>query len=301
MGALLVALGNRKRPVSILPVLPEAARGSATINLAGQAVFVAPRPSTGPGTSALVAGPYAGFPAAAPSAAHRGQPRARSAFLVSIVIRMPHRFSSIRAAPQRGLPNICLRTHSPCAGSAPFSRTSRWRACCWAISSCAFVTVCLFQFLSRVAQPGRSARQASGGCSCCSLVIIYLGPSSKAVIASPNKLVWLVGGGFLCIGGIIALLLLDGLRRLLPAWRLPVRAGQRAGNPCARNPGFSRPDPGRWGSAVITERLGQMLGPVAPAGDRPVGREFGLIGMAGVLAVLNILFAPTGRLAKAGA
>ncbi len=90
---------------------------------------------------------------------------------------------------------------------------------------------------SRVAQPGRG--QPGGHrrvflLFC--LVIIYLGPLLReAVDKSPNKLVWLVGGGFLCIGGIIALLLLDGLAaafRLRGAAR-PVQCHRR---PARREP-----------------------------------------------------------------
>ena len=49
-------------------------------------------------------------------------------------------------------------------------------------------------------------------------------------------------------------------------------------------------------------RSGQMLGPVALGQVIALwGVNSGLLGMAAVLAVLNILFALTGRLAKAGA
>ena len=82
------------------------------------------------------------------------------------------------------------------------------------IFPCAFVTVCLFQFFLPVSlsQAGVSPAGIGRVFLLFCLVIIYLGPFfGKAVDKSPNKLVWLVGGGFLCIGGIIALLLLDGL------------------------------------------------------------------------------------------
>lgn len=69
----------------------------------------------------------------------------------------------------------------------------------------------------------------------------------------------------------------------------------------SRFPGRSDPA-GRWGIYNITERLGQMLGPVALGQVIALwGVNSGLLGMAAVLAVLNILFALTGRLAKAGA
>lgn len=113
------------------------------------------------------------------------------------------------------------------------------------------------------------------------LVIIYLGPFfGRAVDKSPNKLVWLVGGGFLCIGGIIALLLLDGLAAafacvaLLALCNAIVASAQGTYAleiPVSRQVGSGR----TVGIYNITERLGQMLGPVASrAGDRPVGREF---------------------------
>ena len=52
----------------------------------------------------------------------------------------------------------------------------------------------------------------------------------------------------------------------------------------------------------ITERLGQMLGPVALGQVIALwGVDSGLLGMAAVLAALNILFALTGRFARGGA
>ncbi|MFR0874867.1 MAG: MFS transporter [Bilophila wadsworthia] len=144
------------------------------------------------------------------------------------------------------------------------------------IFPCAFVTVCLFQFFLPVSlsQAGVSPAGIGRVFLLFCLVIIYLGPFfGRAVDKSPNKLVWLVGGGFLCIGGIIALLLLDGLAAafacvaLLALCNAIVASAQ---NLCARNPGFPA---GRIGGTVgiynITEQLGQMLGPVAlRAGDR---------------------------------
>lgn len=101
------------------------------------------------------------------------------------------------------------------------------------------------------------------------LVIIYLGPFfGRAVDKSPNKLVWLVGGGFLCIGGIIALLLLDGLAAafacvaLLALCNAIVASAQGTYAleiPVSRQVGSGR----TVGIYNITERLGQMLGPVA--------------------------------------
>ena len=124
---------------------------------------------------------------------------------------------------------------------------------------------------------------------------------------SPNKLVWLVGGGFLCIGGIIALLLLDGLAAafacvaLLALCNAIVASAQGTYAleiPVSRQVGSGR----TVGIYNITERLGQMLGPVALGQVIALwGVNSGLLGMAAVLAVLNILFALTGRLAKAGA
>lgn len=139
-------------------------------------------------------------------------------------------------------------------------------------------------------------------------MIIYLGPFfGRAVDKSPNKLVWLVGGGFLCIGGIIALLLLDGLAAafacvaLLALCNAIVASAQGTYAleiPVSRQVGSGR----TVGIYNITERLGQMLGPVALGQVIALwGVNSGLLGMAAVLAVLNILFALTGRLAKAGA
>lgn len=116
-----------------------------------------------------------------------------------------------------------------------------------------------------------------------------------------------MGGGFLCIGGIIALLLLDGLAAafacvaLLALCNAIVASAQGTYAleiPVSRQVGSGR----TVGIYNITERLGQMLGPVALGQVIALwGVNSGLLGMAAVLAVLNILFALTGRLAKAGA
>ena len=178
------------------------------------------------------------------------------------------------------------------------------------IFPCAFVTVCLFQFFLTVSlsQAGVSPAGIGRVFLLFCLVIIYLGPFfGRAVDKSPNKLVWLVGGGFLCIGGIIALLLLDGLAAafacvaLLALCNAIVASAQGTYAleiPVSRQVGSGR----TVGIYNITERLGQMLGPVALGQVIALwGVNSGLLGMAAVLAVLNILFALTGRLAKAGA
>ncbi|MFQ8736506.1 MAG: hypothetical protein ACLSAH_11255 [Bilophila wadsworthia] len=161
---------------------------------------------------------------------------------------------------------------------------------------------------SRVAQPGRG--QPGGHRAGVPAVLPrdhlsrpFFGGRDK----SPNKLVWLVGGGFLCIGGIIALLLLDGLAAafacvaLLALCNAIVASAQGTYAleiPVSRQVGSGR----TVGIYNITERLGQMLGPVALGQVIALwGVNSGLLGMAAVLAVLNILFALTGRLAKAGA
>ena len=178
------------------------------------------------------------------------------------------------------------------------------------IFPCAFVTVCLFQFFLPVSlsQAGVSPAGIGRVFLLFCLVIIYLGPFfGRAVDKSPNKLIWLVGGGFLCIGGIIALLLLDGLAAafacvaLLALCNAIVASAQGTYAleiPVSRQVGSGR----TVGIYNITERLGQMLGPVALGQVIALwGVNSGLLGMAAVLAVLNILFALTGRLAKAGA
>ena len=130
------------------------------------------------------------------------------------------------------------------------------------------------------------------------LVIIYLGPFfGRAVDKSPNKLVWLVGGGLL-LDGLAAAFACVALLALCNAIVASAQGTYALEIPVSRQVGSGR----TVGIYNITERLGQMLGPVALGQVIALwGVNSGLLGMAAVLAVLNILFALTGRLAKAGA
>ncbi|MFQ9866125.1 MAG: MFS transporter [Bilophila wadsworthia] len=318
-GALLVALGNVASGLvsdSLAYILSRggAGFGYGLINLAGQVFVVShssPEHRAG-NLSALVAGLYAGFLCGSAFggliADNLGY---ASAFLVSAglmaIIGIFLHFALPREAwtPE---PSASGRISLRGLG-AFFSDIKMAGLLLGNIFPCAFVTVCLFQFFLPVSlsQAGVSPAGIGRVFLLFCLVIIYLGPSSRAVDKSPNKLVWLVGGGFLCIGGIIALLLLDGLAAafacvaLLALCNAIVASAQGTYAleiPVSRQVGSGR----TVGIYNITERLGQMLGPVALGQVIALwGVNSGLLGMAAVLAVLNILFALTGRLAKAGA
>ncbi len=319
-GALLVALGNVASGLvsdSLAYILSRggAGFGYGLINLAGQVFVVShssPEHRAG-NLSALVAGLYAGFLCGSAFggliADNLGY---ASAFLVSAglmaIIGIFLHFALPREAwtPE---PSASGRISLRGLG-AFFSDIKMAGLLLGNIFPCAFVTVCLFQFFLPVSlsQAGVSPAGIGRVFLLFCLVIIYLGPFfGRAVDKSPNKLVWLVGGGFLCIGGIIALLLLDGLAAafacvaLLALCNAIVASAQGTYAleiPVSRQVGSGR----TVGIYNITERLGQMLGPVALGQVIALwGVNSGLLGMAAVLAVLNILFALTGRLAKAGA
>ena len=319
-GALLVALGNVASGLvsdSLAYILSRggAGFGYGLINLAGQVFVVShssPEHRAG-NLSALVAGLYAGFLCGSAFggliADNLGY---ASAFLVSAglmaIIGIFLHFALPRE-PWTPEPSASGRISLRGLG-AFFSDIKMAGLLLGNIFPCAFVTVCLFQFFLPVSlsQAGVSPAGIGRVFLLFCLVIIYLGPFfGRAVDKSPNKLVWLVGGGFLCIGGIIALLLLDGLAAafacvaLLALCNAIVASAQGTYAleiPVSRQVGSGR----TVGIYNITERLGQMLGPVALGQVIALwGVNSGLLGMAAVLAVLNILFALTGRLAKAGA
>ncbi|MDD2966350.1 MAG: MFS transporter [Desulfovibrionaceae bacterium] len=171
------------------------------------------------------------------------------------------------------------------------------------IFPCAFVTVCLFQFFIPVSLHNGGVSPAGIGrvflVFC--LLIIYFGPViGKIVDASHNKLPWLLAGGMLCIGGIGALWVFEGL----PAAFLSVAllALCNAIIPSAQGAyALELPISHTIGSANtvscynITERIGQMLGPVTLGQVIAVwGVSSGLLGMAAVLIVLNLFFALMG-------
>ena len=172
------------------------------------------------------------------------------------------------------------------------------------------MTVCLFQFFLPVSLSQAEVSPAGIGqvflLFC--LVIIYLGLlPGGAVDKSSNKLVWLVGGGFPCASAAsLPCSFSTGSRRLSPAWRcsptMQCHRRQRR-EPMRSKSGFPAGRIRQDGGDLQYHRTAQPNARPgsSQAGDRPVGREFRTARMAAVLAVLNILFALTGRLAKAGA
>ncbi|MFR4119791.1 MAG: MFS transporter [Bilophila wadsworthia] len=303
-GALLVALGNVASGLvsdSLAYILSRggAGFGYGLINLAGQVFVVShssPEHRAG-NLSALVAGLYAGFLCGSAFggliADNLGY---ASAFLVSAGLMAIIRIFLHFALPREPwTPEPSASGRISCAGSAPFFSDIKMAGLLLGnIFPCAFVTVCLFQFFLPVSlsQAGVSPAGIGRVFLLFCLVIIYLGPFfGRAVDKSPNKLFWLVGGGFLCIGGIIALLLLDGLAAafacvaLLALCNAIVASAQGTYAleiPVSRQVGSGR----TVGIYNITERLGQMLGPVALGQVIALwGVNSGLLGMAAVLAV----------------
>ena len=236
--------------------------------------------------------------------AHRGQPWICVGLPRFGGADGPHRdLPPLHAAPRNvGPESFRFRAHLLRGLGAFFSDIRMAGLLLGNIFPCAFVTVCpgsSSSFPSRLSQAGVSPAGIGRVFLLFCLVIIYLGPFfGKAVDRSPNKLAWLVGGGFLCIGGIIALLLLDGLAAafvcvaLLALCNAVVASAQ--GTYALEIPVSQRVGSGRTvGIYNITERLGQMLGPVALGQVIALwGVDSGLLGMAAVLAALNTSFSP---------
>ena len=321
-GALLVALGNVASGLvsdSLAYILSRggAGFGYGLINLAGQVFVVShssPEHRAG-NLSALVAGLYAGFlRGSAFGGLIADNLGYASAFLVSAglmaLIGIFLHFALPREAwtPEpsasgrislRGLQRLFLGHQD--GGPAPGQYLP--------LRLCDRVPVPILR-PCRSARPG-SARQASGGCSCCSaFVIISLGPFFGKAVERVAQQARLARGRRVPVHR----------RHHCPAPSRRARGGfrlrgaarpvqchrrQRAGNllrfeiPVSRA-GRIRQDGGDLQyhrTARPNARPGR-----ARAGDRPVGREFGADRDGGVSSPFwNILFALTGRLAKAGA
>ena len=314
-GALLVTLGNTASGLVTDSLSYILARGGSgfgygLINLAGQVFVVShstPQNRAG-NLSAMIAGLYAGFLCGSAFggliADNLGY---ASAFLVSAVcmgcIGVLLRFLMPREpwVPEAsGSSRIALRELA-----AFFTDRRMTGLLLGNIFPCAFVTVCLFQFFIPVSlsQGGVSPAGIGRVFLVFCLVIIYLGPLfGKAVDNSADKHAWLVAGGFLCIGGLAALLFFDGLTAafvsvaLLALCNSIVASAQ--GTYALEMPAAARIGSARtMGIYNVAERLGQMLGPVTLGQVIALwGVNSGLFGMAAVFVALNLLFALLGRL-----
>ena len=314
-GALLVTLGNAASGLVTDSLSYILARGGSgfgygLINLAGQVFVVShstPQNRAG-NLSAMIAGLYAGFLCGSAFggliADNLGY---ASAFLVSAAcmgcIGVLLRFLMPR---EPWVPEVSGSSRIALKELAAFFTDRRMTGLLLGnIFPCAFVTVCLFQFFIPVSlsQGGVSPAGIGRVFLVFCLVIIYLGPLfGKAVDKSTDKHALLVAGGFLCIGGIAALLLFDGLTAafvsvaLLALCNSIVSSAQ--GTYALEMPAAARIGSARtMGIYNVAERLGQMLGPVTLGQVIALwGVNSGLFGMAAVFVALNLLFALLGRL-----
>ena len=315
-GAVLVALGNIASGIGTTPLTYILARGFSGfgygfINMAGQIFVIAhsTQENRAGSLSAMVAGMYAGF-------------LCGSAFgsLIADTIGYAYAFfASSLCMAGIGIFILCLprepwiaeKTQSQglsCKALGKFLADRRMLGLLLGnIFPCAFVTVCLFQFFIPVSLHTEGVSPAGIGrvflLFC--LVIIALGPRlGKIVDASRNKHLWLLAGSLLAIGGIGALVVFKGLIAaflavaLLALCNAIVSSAQGAYAlelPIAHNVGSA--------STVscynITERIGQMLGPVTLGQAIALwGVHSGLVGMAVICILLTLFFALMGYATK---
>ncbi|WP_300847951.1 MFS transporter, partial [uncultured Bilophila sp.] len=177
------------------------------------------------------------------------------------------------------------------------------------IFPCAFVTVCLFQFFIPVSLNAEGVSPAGIGrvfMAFCLLIIVFGPMLGRAVDRSGRKLLWLAGAGFLGVGGILALLAFDGLAAAFLSVGLLALCNAVASSAQGAY-ALELPATGRFGASRsmgvynVTERLGQMLGPVTLGQVIALwGAASGLVGMAVVFAVLTLLFLLSGLGARKG-
>lgn len=316
-GAGLVAAGNAASGLAVEPLAYIIARGGAglgygLINLAGQVFIVAhsTRENRAQNLAFMVAGLYAGFLC---GSAFGGLIADRldyaSAFLVSAGL-----MACIGLGLRFVLPREPWKPESGGAARLPLRELARFLGdrsmlglLLGNIFPCAFVTVCLFQFFIPVSLNAEGISPAGIGrvfMAFCLLIILF-GPSlGRAVDRSGRKLWWLAGAGFLGVGGILALIAFDGLAAAFLSVALLALCNAVASSAQGAY-ALELPASGRFGASRsmgvynVTERLGQMLGPVSLGQVIALwGAASGLVGMAAVFAVLTLLFVLAGLSAR---
>lgn len=319
-GAGLVAAGNAASGLAGEPLAYILARGGAgfgygLINLAGQVFIVAhsTRENRAQNLAFMVAGLYAGFLC---GSAFGGLIADRldyaSAFLVSAGL-----MACIGLGLRLVLPREPWKPESGGAARLPLRELARFLSdrsmlglLLCNIFPCAFVTVCLFQFFIPVSLNAEGVSPAGIGrvfMAFCLLIIVFGPMLGRAVDRSGRKLLWLAGAGFLGVGGILALLAFDGLAAAFLSVGLLALCNAVASSAQGAY-ALELPATGRFGASRsmgvynVTERLGQMLGPVTLGQVIALwGAASGLVGMAVVFAVLTLLFLLSGLGARKGA
>ncbi len=318
-GAGLVAAGNAASGLATEPLAYILARGGAgfgygLINLAGQVFIVAhsTRENRAQNLAFMVAGLYAGFLC---GSAFGGLIADRldyaSAFLVSAGL-----MACIGLGLRLVLPREPWKPESGGAARLPLRELARFLGdrsmlglLLCNIFPCAFVTVCLFQFFIPVSLNAEGVSPAGIGrvfMAFCLLIIVFGPMLGRAVDRSGRKLLWLAGAGFLGVGGILALLAFDGLAAAFLSVGLLALCNAVASSAQGAY-ALELPATGRFGASRsmgvynVTERLGQMLGPVTLGQVIALwGAASGLVGMAVVFAVLTLLFLLSGLGARKG-
>jgi MFS family permease len=308
-GAVLVTLGNIASGLGTTPLSYILARGFSGfgygfINIAGQIFVIAhsTQENRAGSFSAMVAGIYAGF-------------LCGSAFgsLIADTIGYAYAFfASSLCMAAIGIFILCLPREPWIAEKKQNQKLSytvlgklladkrMLGLLLGNIFPCAFITVCLFQFFIPVSLHSEGVSPAGIGrvflLFC--LVIIALGPRiGKVVDASHNKSRWLLAGSLLAIGGIGALILFKGIIAaflavaMLALCNAIVSSAQGAYAlelPIAHNVGSAN----TVSCYNITERIGQMLGPVTLGQAIALwGVHSGLVGMAVICILLTLFFA----------
>jgi len=167
------------------------------------------------------------------------------------------------------------------------------------IFPCAFIYVCLFKFYIPISlnEAGSSPAAIGRVSMLFCLMVVYLGPVFGHLIdQGKNKVLWLGGAGFICAGSVIVLPMADGISvamlsvALLGIASAIVSSAQGAyalDLPATANLGVTH----AMGIYNVTERAGQMLGPIM-LGLFIVsfGAGTSLVAMAVILALMSTLF-----------